>query len=172
MARLSVPAATSQSSITQGAWRAQRRARWPAAARWWVPLIGFPSSGEGTDVGTRTGTRAKMLTSAIALLRERGAAAGDPRTALHRFGELWASALRDSDFQAGCPIVSAAVGGSPDDEPLRSATAAIFDRWHDALRSTLVDAGVDADRARPAGHHDRRRRRTRRAAGHRGARRS
>ncbi|MGV0634962.1 TetR/AcrR family transcriptional regulator [Mycolicibacillus trivialis] len=99
------------------------------------------------------GGRAELMAAALGMAGDglsgvvEQLAAGDPRTALHRFGDLWASALRDSDFQAGCPIVSAAVGGSPDDEPLRSATAAIFDRWHDALCSTLVDAGADADRA-------------------------
>lgn len=99
------------------------------------------------------GGRAELMAQALGLAGDglsgvvEQLAASDPRTALHRFGELWAAALRDSDFRAGCPIVSAAVGGSPDDEPLRTATAAIFDRWHDALRSVLVDAGADADRA-------------------------
>ncbi|WP_242657217.1 TetR/AcrR family transcriptional regulator [Mycobacterium talmoniae] len=144
----------------------------------------------------RTTTRKKMLSSAVELLRERGAAgvtidavlsrsksprgsvyhhfpggrneimteslalAGDAIgdfieraaadgsvEALHRFGEFWAKMLRDSDFGAGCPVVSVAVGGSTDDQHLLPTVAAIFDRWHRALADRLVADGVAAPRA-------------------------
>ncbi|UFS95266.1 TetR/AcrR family transcriptional regulator [Nocardia huaxiensis] len=144
----------------------------------------------------RTGTRDKMLYSAVELLRERGAAgvtvdavlarSSSPRgsvyhhfpggraqlmsesltlagdaigaiiehgsaagslAALDRFGEFWSAILRESDFAAGCPVVSVAVGGSPDDRHLQPAVAEIFQRWHDAIVASLRGDGVEPARA-------------------------
>jgi AcrR family transcriptional regulator len=68
--------------------------------------------------------------------------------ALRRFGKLWHKLLLDSDFNAGCPVVSVAVGGSADDQHLQPAVAAIFQRWHQALADAIIADGVDAQRAR------------------------
>lgn len=67
--------------------------------------------------------------------------------ALRRFGRFWNKLLRESDFNAGCPVVSVAVGGSPDDQHLRPAVAEIFQRWHQALVEAIISDGVDAQRA-------------------------
>ena len=141
-------------------------------------------------------TRQRMLTSAVELLRERGAAgvtidailsrsnaprgsvyyhfpggrnqimseslgmAGDlitsiindsaekgPLATLHTFGRFWTHVLRDSDYAAGCPIVAAAVGGSPEDQHLAPQVASIFTDWHEALRRALENDGVAPARA-------------------------
>jgi TetR/AcrR family transcriptional regulator, lmrAB and yxaGH operons repressor len=68
--------------------------------------------------------------------------------ALRRFGKLWRKLLLDSDFNAGCPVVSVAVGGSTDDQHLQPAVAEIFGRWHQALAEAMVADGVDTQRAR------------------------
>ncbi|MFF2083441.1 TetR/AcrR family transcriptional regulator [Nocardia sp. NPDC058176] len=66
------------------------------------------------------------------------AAVRGPLGALHFFGEFWTAMLRASDFTAGCPVVSVAVGGSPDDDALRPVVAAIFERWHAGLVATMT----------------------------------
>jgi TetR/AcrR family transcriptional regulator, lmrAB and yxaGH operons repressor len=68
--------------------------------------------------------------------------------ALRRFGKFWNKLLLDSDFNAGCPVVSVAVGGSPDDQHLQPAVAEIFQRWHQALAGAIIADGVDTQRAR------------------------
>jgi TetR/AcrR family transcriptional regulator, lmrAB and yxaGH operons repressor len=68
--------------------------------------------------------------------------------ALRRFGKLWHKLLLDSDFNAGCPVVSVAVGGSADDQHLQPAVADIFQRWHQALADAIIADGVDTQRAR------------------------
>jgi AcrR family transcriptional regulator len=68
--------------------------------------------------------------------------------ALRRFGKLWQKLLLDSDFNAGCPVVSVAVGGSADDQHLQPAVADIFQRWHQALAEAIIADGVDTRRAR------------------------
>jgi TetR/AcrR family transcriptional regulator, lmrAB and yxaGH operons repressor len=66
---------------------------------------------------------------------------------MRRFGKMWNKLLLDSDFNAGCPVVSVAVGGSADDQHLRPAVAEIFQRWHRALAEAMIADGVDAQRA-------------------------
>ena len=68
--------------------------------------------------------------------------------ALRRFGKFWNKLLIDSDFNAGCPVVSVAVGGSPDNQHLRPAVGEIFRRWHQALVEAIIADGVEAQRAR------------------------
>ena len=67
--------------------------------------------------------------------------------ALRRFGEFWNKILLESNFDAGCPVVSVAVGGSTDDQHLQPAVAQIFQRWHQTLAEAIVADGVDAPRA-------------------------
>lgn len=75
------------------------------------------------------------------------AAARGSLGALHFFGEFWTAMLRASDFTAGCPVVSVAVGGSPDDDALRPVVAAIFDRWHTGLVTTMTAENLPRDQA-------------------------
>ena len=56
----------------------------------------------------------------------------------------WRRILLRSDFQAGCPVLAAAVAK---DERHRATARAVFDRWTTGLIEVLVDDGVPADRA-------------------------
>ncbi|MFD3509822.1 TetR/AcrR family transcriptional regulator [Nocardia sp. NPDC058666] len=71
-----------------------------------------------------------------------------PVAGLERFGAFWKQILRDSDFEAGCPVIAVAVGGAPDDE-LSHKVAAIVQRWQTSLRACLVTAGLSPQRAVP-----------------------
>jgi TetR/AcrR family transcriptional repressor of lmrAB and yxaGH operons len=100
------------------------------------------------------GGRAEIISEALRLagdtisgIIERPAALGSVGT-LRRFGKLWNRFLLDSDFTAGCPVVSVAVGGSADDQHLQPAVAEIFQRWHQALAAAMIADGVDTQRAR------------------------
>jgi TetR/AcrR family transcriptional repressor of lmrAB and yxaGH operons len=99
------------------------------------------------------GGRNEIISEALALagdtisgIIERTAAQGS-LAALRRFGKFWKKNLLDSDFNAGCPVVSVAVGGSSDDQHLQPAVADIFQRWHQALVEAIIADGVDAQRA-------------------------
>ncbi|MEU0541317.1 TetR/AcrR family transcriptional regulator [Nocardia sp. NPDC005978] len=83
---------------------------------------------------------------AITALIESSAAAG-PGEALRVLLEFWRKLLRDSDFQAVCPAVAVAVGGTEDDRALHPEVAAILTRWRTALAASLLAAGVPAARA-------------------------
>ncbi|MGH3969990.1 MAG: TetR/AcrR family transcriptional regulator [Mycobacterium sp.] len=67
--------------------------------------------------------------------------------ALRRFKKFWSKALLDSDFTAGCPVVSVAVGGSADEQHLAPAVGQIFRRWHRAFAAAIIADGADAARA-------------------------
>jgi AcrR family transcriptional regulator len=99
------------------------------------------------------GGRSEIISEALAFagdtissIIERSTAVGS-RATLHRFGEFWHKILLDSNFNAGCPVVSVAVGGSTDDQHLQSAVAQIFQRWHQALAEAIIADGVDRLRA-------------------------
>jgi TetR/AcrR family transcriptional regulator, lmrAB and yxaGH operons repressor len=100
------------------------------------------------------GGRSEIISEALALagdttsaIIEQAAALGS-LGALRRFGKFWNKLLLNSDFNAGCPVVSVAVGASPDDQHLQPAVAEIFQRWHQALAEAIIADGVAAPRAR------------------------
>ncbi|GBE64581.1 putative HTH-type transcriptional regulator [Mycobacterium sp. MFM001] len=99
------------------------------------------------------GGRSEIIAEALALagdtisaIIEQASAQGSLH-ALRRFGKFWKKLLLDSDFNAGCPVVSVAVGGSPDDQHLQPAVAEIFRRWHQALVAAIIADGVEPQRA-------------------------
>jgi TetR/AcrR family transcriptional repressor of lmrAB and yxaGH operons len=99
------------------------------------------------------GGRSEIISEALSLagdttsaIIERAAASGSLGV-LQRFRKFWTKVLLNSDFNAGCPIVSVAVGGSLDDQHLQPAVAEIFRRWHQALVEAIIADGVDAQRA-------------------------
>jgi TetR/AcrR family transcriptional regulator, lmrAB and yxaGH operons repressor len=99
------------------------------------------------------GGRSEIMSEALALagdsisaIIERASALGS-LAALRRFGRFWNKVLLDSDFNAGCPVVSVAVGGSLDDQHLQPAVAEIFQCWHQALAEAIIADGVDSQRA-------------------------
>jgi AcrR family transcriptional regulator len=67
---------------------------------------------------------------------------------LRQFVEFWEGLLAESDFNAGCPVVAAAIG-CPDDEVQLTADAGrIFGHWRAALTRAFVAEGFpesDAD---------------------------
>lgn len=76
------------------------------------------------------------ITATIDHTVDRGA-----RVLLREFVELWERLLAESDFNAGCPVVAAAIG-SADGEPALSAEAgAILGRWCTALTQAFVADG-------------------------------
>ncbi|TSD96671.1 TetR/AcrR family transcriptional regulator [Skermania sp. ID1734] len=99
------------------------------------------------------GGRSEMMTDALTLagdaigsIIERAASEGSTE-ALRRFHDFWSKTLHDSDFNAGCPVLSVAVGAAPDDLHLQPTVTEIFERWHDTLVSAIAADGVDPARA-------------------------
>lgn len=85
--------------------------------------------------------------NAIGLLIERVAEAGAMR-ALSEFSDFWKQILEDSNFTAGCPVVSVAVSNADDDgSQLASEAGEIFERWSNAMRGALVQDGLPASSA-------------------------
>jgi TetR/AcrR family transcriptional repressor of lmrAB and yxaGH operons len=79
---------------------------------------------------------------AIAVRIERVAEAG-ATSALRDFSVFWKKILQDSDYTAGCPVVSVAVSNADEDgAQLASRARDIFDRWCDAMRRSLVGDGL------------------------------
>ncbi|MFF2556392.1 TetR/AcrR family transcriptional regulator [Nocardia sp. NPDC058058] len=88
-----------------------------------------------------------MASDAIAAMIEETSAIG-PVQALHRLVDFWQRLLLNTeDFQAVCPAVAVAVGGTEDDRALHPEVAATFVRWRAALIASLTAAGVPAGRA-------------------------
>ena len=76
------------------------------------------------------------------------AAAGDPLETLRAFVRLWGASLEASDFEAGCPLVAVTTAAGAEEPELRTAAAAAFAAWHEALASGLRAAGLPRARAR------------------------
>jgi AcrR family transcriptional regulator len=76
-------------------------------------------------------------------------AAGRGATVLLRqFVEFWEGLLAESDFNAGCPVVAAAIGCADEERQLTAETGQIFDQWRAALTRAFVAEGFpesDAD---------------------------
>jgi len=71
----------------------------------------------------------------------------EPVAAVRAFAAPWREILRDSDFSAGCPIVSATLEG--DRAPgARAAAGAAFARWQELLAGAFAGRGVAPARAR------------------------
>jgi AcrR family transcriptional regulator len=71
-------------------------------------------------------------------------AVGQGGVALVRnFVEFWERTLADSDFNAGCPVVAAAIGSADDDPELSAVAGEIFNRWRAALTRAFVTDGFD-----------------------------
>ncbi|MGH3524386.1 MAG: TetR/AcrR family transcriptional regulator [Mycobacterium sp.] len=67
---------------------------------------------------------------------------------LRQFVEFWERLLADSDFNAGCPVVAAAIGSATDEVRLTAEAGQIFERWRTALTRAIVADGLpesDAD---------------------------
>lgn len=66
----------------------------------------------------------------------------DPIASVAAFVRAWETALADSDYSAGCPIVAATLGAS--EAPAAALAAAnAFTQWVRLLAQPLVEAGLD-----------------------------
>ncbi|MEZ0362753.1 TetR/AcrR family transcriptional regulator [Mycobacterium sp. pUA109] len=101
----------------------------------------FPG-GRGEIMSDALALAGDAISSLIEQASTEGASAG-----LRRFGDFWSAILHDSDFGSGCPVMSVAVGGSPDDQQLHAAATDIFQRWQHALERGIRADGVEAARA-------------------------
>ncbi|OBI53337.1 TetR family transcriptional regulator [Mycobacterium kyorinense] len=67
---------------------------------------------------------------------------------LRDFVEFWERLLEDSDFNAGCPVVAAAIGSADDEPQLTAEAGQIFGRWCTALsRAFVTDGFPESDAA-------------------------
>ena len=74
----------------------------------------------------------------------------DPVAAVEGIAGFWRTALRDTDFAAGCPVVAATVEGGrlPG---ARAAAREAFSDWAELHAAILQRAGVEETRARSIG---------------------
>lgn len=82
---------------------------------------------------------------AIASIIARSSSAG-PLAVLDDFTRFWRKMLLDSDFAAGCPVVSVAVT-SPVDSPLLANAQQIFTSWRDVLIDCFESSGLTTQSA-------------------------
>ncbi len=73
--------------------------------------------------------------------------APDVATGVRDFFFGAAAHLRDTDYEDACPIATIALEVASTSEPLRRATADVFESWIAALEGRLVGAGIDPDPA-------------------------
>src|SRR3954454_18841541 len=72
----------------------------------------------------------------------------DPVRATRNFFEAAADTVRDTDYADACPIATVALEVASTSEPLRRATADVFESWLAAIDDHLVEAGLTRTRAR------------------------
>jgi TetR/AcrR family transcriptional regulator, lmrAB and yxaGH operons repressor len=83
------------------------------------------------------------ITAMIDDAADRGA-----RALLREYVEFWERLLTDGDFNAGCPVVAAAIGSADDELELSTEAGTILGRWCTALtRAFVADGFEDADAA-------------------------
>ena len=65
------------------------------------------------------------------------------RVLLREYVEFWERLLIDCDFNAGCPVVAAAIGSADDELELSAEAGIILGRWCTALTRAFVSDGFD-----------------------------
>jgi len=75
-------------------------------------------------------------------------AAPDPASAMSSFFVGAAEVLRHTDYADACPIATVALEVASSSEPLRRATAEVFESWISSVTARLVDAGATRADAR------------------------
>ena len=71
---------------------------------------------------------------------------------LRQLAGRWRTALIDSDFAAGSPVLAAAVGSGPDEQQLTAVAGDIFRRWREASREGFIREGFEPDEATALAH--------------------
>jgi AcrR family transcriptional regulator len=104
----------------------------------------FPGGKEqlGAEVIRSSGQLYIELFAAIALQ------APDVLTAVSEFFAGAAQTLRETDYADACPIAAVALEVASTNEPLRQATAEVFDSWISAATEYLAAAEIPRDMAR------------------------
>lgn len=74
--------------------------------------------------------------------------APDVVTGVRAFFDGAAQTLRETDYADACPIATVALEVASTSEPLRQATADVFQRWIDAGAERFAAAGIPQDQAR------------------------
>jgi len=69
--------------------------------------------------------------------------APDLVTGVQQFFALAAEHLQDSGYADACPIATVALEVASTSEPLRVATAEVFESWLEAIAERLRDGGID-----------------------------
>lgn len=75
------------------------------------------------------------------------AADGGPTAVVDALTAFWRKLLRESNFAAGCPVVSIAVSAPPE-SPLAQHANQIFRTWHQLVTDCLKAEGLDTAVAR------------------------
>ena len=84
-----------------------------------------------------------------AAIEQLAAAAPDAASFVRTLAEGLAAGLECSEFQLGCPIATVALEVASTNEPLRLATAEVFQSWLDGWATYLERrGGIDPERAR------------------------
>jgi len=68
-----------------------------------------------------------------------------PAEMVDRFARFYVRELERTEFREGCPLMAAAVAGAKEEAAVPAARA--FDRIQDSLTRSLVEAGVEDERA-------------------------
>jgi AcrR family transcriptional regulator len=76
------------------------------------------------------------------------AGAPDTATAVADFFAGAAETLRETDYADACPIATVALEVASTNEPLRRATADVFEKWFRAATAYFAQAGIPTARAR------------------------
>jgi AcrR family transcriptional regulator len=74
--------------------------------------------------------------------------AGDPVGATRLFFDAAADTVRDTDYVDACPIATVALEVASTSEPLREATAEVFESWLSKLTDRFADLGLTKSQAR------------------------
>lgn len=93
------------------------------------------------------GAAATEAGEVISELIRQATTGADPRSALHRFADLWRATLVASDYRAGCPVLALVVDDGNDDPDVADIAARVLEHWHTILRDGLIAGDVDAARA-------------------------
>ena len=84
-------------------------------------------------------------------------AAPDMLTGVHDCFAGAAETLRQTGYADACPIATVALEVASTNEPLRLATAEVFERWISSSTERFAAAGIpDGERTRARDRHDRR----------------
>lgn len=97
------------------------------------------------------GGKDELVAAAVAWAQEFIAsgitADASPAAIIDSVVEMWATVLKDSDFDAGCPVVAGALAGT-ESPAARAAAADAFEEWVRLIADRLAAPGTDPEVAR------------------------